>query len=280
MIGSGPNSRLPVTRPARPGTTEFDRLISELITKWELLGGAVGVVESGRLVVARGYGYADVERTIPVSPEMGFRIASVSKPITAVAVLRLVDHGYLSLDDRAMAFLDDIVSPAAVADHRVQDITIRMLLQHSAGWETDGYDPMFETTEIARAAGTSPPAGPSTIIRHMFAQELDFTPGTKHVYSNFGYCILGRIIERVTGESYESAIQSTILDEVGSSGMHVGHSSPDQRAPGEVAYESNSDAASVFPNGGTVPFADGGFHLEGMDAHGDGLLRLSTSYGL
>jgi len=268
MIGSGPNSRLPVTRPARPGTTEFDRLISELITKWELPGGAVGVVESGRLVLARGYGYADVERTTPVSPDMRFRTASVSKPITAVAVLRLVDHGHLSLEDRAVTFLDEIISPAEVADPRVQDITIRMLLQHSAGWGGNGYDPMFDTVAIARATGTSPPADPQTIIRHMFAQELDFTPGTKHVYSNFGYCILGRIIERVTGEFYESAVQSVILDEMGISGMHVGHSSPDQRAPSEVAYESNSDTASVFSTDRTVPFADGGFHLEGMDAHG------------
>jgi len=268
MIESDLNGRLPVTRPARPGTTEFDRLISELITKWELPGGAVGVVESGRLVLARGYGYADVERTTPVTPEMRFRTASVSKPITAVVVLRLVDHGRLSLDDRAVTFLDDIVSPADVADPRVQDITIRMLLQHSGGWGGDGYDPMFNTVAIARSAGVAPPAGPKTIIRHMFAQELDFSPGTKHVYSNFGYCILGRIIERVTGESYESAVHSVVLDEMGINGIHVGHSSPDRRALGEVAYESNSDTASVFATDRTVPFADGGFYLEGMDAHG------------
>ena len=268
MSGSDSTGRLPVTRPASPGTTEFDRLISELIAKWELPGGAVGVVESGRLVLARGYGYADVERTVPVAPDMRFRIASVSKPITAVAVLRLVDDGHLSLDDQAVALLDHIVSPAELTDPRIKDITVRMLLQHSAGWEPDGYDPMFDTTEIARAAGTSPPAGPQTIIRHMLTQELDYTPGTKHVYSNFGYCILGRIIERVTGEPYESAIQSTVLDEMGISGIHVGRTRPDQRAKGEVAYESNTDTASVFPGEGAVPFADGGFHLEGMDAHG------------
>ena len=267
MLGSDTDSRLPVTRPARPGTTEFDRLISEFITKWELPGGAVGVVESGRLVLARGYGYADVERTTPVSPDMRFRTASVSKPITAVAVLRLIDHGHLSLDDRATALLDDIVSPAEIADPRVRDITVRMLLQHSAGWTREIYDPMFNTVAIARAADTSPPASPEMVIRHVLAEELDFTPGTQHVYSNLGYCILGRIIEQVTGESYDSAVQSVILDEMGINSMHIGHSRPAHRAPGEVAYES-TDTTSVFPNEGTVPSADGGFHLEAMDAHG------------
>src|SRR5688572_6817044 len=186
----------------------FDQVISDLMKTHKVPGGAVAVVKDGRLVYARGFGYADVENKVTVAPHALFRIASVSKPITAVAILRLVEAGKLELTQKVLPLIPDLQPPAgATMDPRWQNITILNLLQHTGGWDRDkpgGFDPMFRPSTAAAAVGAPAPASGETVIRYMLGQPLDFDPGTKYVYSNFGYTILGRIIERVSGMSYEN----------------------------------------------------------------------------
>ena len=262
---------IPMTGTAVPELASFDRVITDLMKKWGIPGGAIAVVKDGRLVLARGYGYADVQANTPVAPDALFRIASVSKPVTAVAILRLVEEGRLDLDAKAFPLLPSLTPPAgSTVDARLDAITIRQLLTHLGGWDRDrSYDPMFRATQIATALGTTGPASAESVIRFMRGQPLDFTPGERYAYSNFGYAVLGRVIERVTGQSYGAYVTDAVLRPMGVTRMRLGRSLLADRAPGEVRYyDGGGVTSSVFTANAAVPWPYGGFHLEAMDAHG------------
>ncbi len=280
-----PAEETPVTGTAVPSMASFDREIPTLMKKWGIPGGAVAVVRDGRLVFARGYGWANVEGKEPVQPDALFRIASVSKPVTAAAVMKLVEEGRLELNAKAYAIRSDLAPPpGGVADPRIRDVTVRQLLHHAGGWDRDrSFDPMFRPSAAAEAVGAPAPASAETVMRYMMGQPLDFQPGERYAYSNFGYAVLGRVIEKVSGESYEAYVKRAILAPAGINRMRLGRSLAADRAPDEVRYYDGATAPSVFPGGGTVPAAYGGFHLEAMDAHGGwiasavDLLRFATA---
>lgn len=252
----------------------FDERIAALMKKYEIPAGAVAIAKDDRLVYAEGFGYADRNHMTPVRPEMLFRIASVSKPITAVATLRLVDQVQLTLDERVFDRLTQFdLDAVPELDARLRTITIRQLLEHSGGWDREAsFDPMFRAVEIAEELGEPPPAGPDAVIRYMLKRKLDFDPGTKQAYSNFGYCLLGRILEQATGKSYEDAVKQLVLAPAGVSRMRLGKSRVQDQSPDEVWYDDETageTTASVFPDDqAPVSWCYGGFHLEAMDAHG------------
>ena len=161
---------LPLTGQAVPGMASFDHVISALMKKHKVPGGAVAVVKDGKLVYARGFGYADVENKVTVAPDALFRIASVSKPFTAVAILKLVEAHKLDLTQNVLPLISDLQAPAGTTmDPRWQNITILNLLQHTGGWDRDrqgGFDPMF-LPGAAAAVGAPAPASAETVIRYM-----------------------------------------------------------------------------------------------------------------
>ncbi len=252
----------------------FQKVIGQLMTKWNIPGGAVALVRNEKLVMAEGYGLSDKSAGTAAEAESLFRIASLSKPVTAVAVLKLVESGALGLDDKAFTILSDLEPPpGATVDPRIYDITVRDLLRHSGGWDRDlSFDPMFKSRDIAAATGVATPPDAVTIIRYMMGQPLDFTPGTRYAYSNFGYCILGRIIEEVTGKTYEAHVVEDVLPLMGIGRMKQGRSLEADRAEGEAAYYDYPGAPlalSAFTTDVvTVPWPYGGFAIEPMDSHG------------
>jgi CubicO group peptidase (beta-lactamase class C family) len=265
---------LPITGPAAPGMERVDAAMQALMAKYHCPGGQIAVTRQGRLVLARGYGFADRDQATPVEPDALFRIASLSKLITATAILQLVEQKRLSLDARAFALLPHLrPPPGAKPDRRLADITVRHLLQHTGGWDRSvSGDPMFQPLEMARAAGAPAPASADAIIRAMLGRPLDFAPGTKYAYSNFGYNVLGRIIEAVSGETYAGFVAAHVLGPAGAGRMQQGRSLEPARLPGEVKYYADAalrPVASVFSTRGEkVPVPYGGFNLEAMDAHG------------
>ncbi len=104
----------------------------------------------------------------------------------------------------------------------------------------------------------------------MLKQPLDFEPGSRYAYSNFGYCLLGRLIERLTSDSYEKYVQKAVLEPIGITDMRLGHTQLDQRAPREVRYYHPGNGRSVFQAqlGEPAPMPYGAWYLEAMDAHG------------
>lgn len=253
-----------------PALAAFDSIIPAIMSRWGIPGGAVGVVKDGRLVMARGYGLADRDAGEIVQPTSLFRIASVSKPITAAAIMKLHEEGRLDVGAKAFSALSDLEPPeGSTQDPRLAQISLGELLYHSGGWNRDAtFDPMFRPGVAAEAVGAPAPATAETVIRYMLGQPLQFNPGSAYSYSNFGYAVLGRNIERVTGTSYEEYVRSEVLAPLGISKMQIGRTLPWERAAGEVEYYDPATAQSVFPGGGTVAFPDGGFYLEAMDAHG------------
>lgn len=285
------NRAVGATNEPRPGTSTgadakapakktvaqaFDAEMEAFMSAREVPGGALAVVRNRRLVYARGYGLADRERKIAATPATLFRIASVSKPITAVAILKLVELHRLDLDSPAWKILGPEAMAAAnkigAIDPRLERITVRHLLHHTGGWDRDkSFDPMFRSSLIADKMGDPRPASPDSVIRYMSGQPLDFDPGARYAYSNFGYCLLGRIIEKLSGESYEQFVKKRILAPVGVKRMRIGATLNGKQAQGESRYylAEEKEATSVFPGSAEkVPWPYGGFCLESMDAHG------------
>jgi CubicO group peptidase (beta-lactamase class C family) len=274
----------------QPVLESFDDAIETQLRAQKLPGASLAVVRDGRLVYAKGYGYADLEAKVPVSPSSLFRIASVSKPVTAAAILKLVEEGKLDLGARAFEILGlKPASPDASIDPRLAQITVGELLHHTGGWNRDkSGDPMFKSRTIAAALGIPSPPNAVAIIRFMLSQPLDFDPGTRMAYSNFGYCVLGRVIEQVTGESYENYVKRAVLAPMGITRMTLGRTLPEHRAADEVRYYApGKPLRSVFDTGKEKEVVSpyGAFSLEAMDAHGGwlasavDLVRFASSLG-
>jgi len=251
----------------------FDARLEDFMRRRRTPGGAVAVVKDRRLVYARGYGWADREGEVAATPETLFRVASVSKPITAAAILQLVERGRLDLETRVFTLLDleARLEPEDRLDDRWRRVTIRHLLHHTGGWDRDrSGDPMFVAQRtLARRSPDLPEGSPWRVIRHQLARPLDFDPGARYAYSNFGYCLLGRVIEKLEGRSYEAFVREATLAPAGIRRMRLGRSREDQRAEGEARYYT-SDPPDPAKEGGTASRsgAYGAFNLEAMDAHG------------
>ena len=257
----------------------YDQVIPDLMRKHAIPGGAVAVLRDGRLIYARGFGYAHVENRTPVQPDALFRVASVSKPITSAAIMKLVEEGKLTLHDRVAPLIAHLTpAQGATVDPRWEQITIRQLLNHTGGWDRDkpngGFDPMDRPALAAAAVNAPAPASAETIIRYMKGMPLDFNPGERWVYSNFGYAILGRVIERLSGMPYEAYVRARVLQPVGANRTRSGRTRMGHALADEVKYYWPGAAVnappvpSVFPGEGMVPFNYGGYHLEAMDASG------------
>jgi N-acyl-D-amino-acid deacylase len=266
-----------VTGPALPKLAAYDELMSAFLREHNPPGAALAVTYHGRLVYARGFGHADVEKQEPVRPASLFRIASVSKPFTATAVMHLVEKGKLKLDERVLPILklQPHLERGARIDPRWQEITVRQCLQHTAGWDRDkSFDPMSaETAEnVAKALRVPLPIEPRQIIRYTMGKPLDFDPGTAYVYSNFGYCVLGRVIEAVAGKPYEEFVQGEILAPLGIGDMRLGKNLLKDRAAGEVKYYDGKHrtgrAISGPKIGEEAPLPYGVECIETMDANG------------
>lgn len=239
--------------------SERDKIVklgTEFLQKYSLPGVSLAMSYRGKLKLLACFGYADQENRKPVQPTHLFRVASVSKPITSVTILKLVERQTLTLDDKifgAGGHLETLANAVAKIPERrrVEEITIRHLLEHSGGGWTNKRDerPMFAEP----ALGLSHP----DLIRWTLANvPLKSDPGTQFAYSNFGYCLLGRVIEKVTGKPYEQAVQDLVLKATGAKNTHIGGHTLKQRRPNEVVYYDQYDPYG--PN----------MDVSRMDAHG------------
>lgn len=252
----------------------FDTLMLATMAKHSLPGGQLAIARDGRLVYDRGFGYASVEDNERVDPDHLFRIASTSKPITAVAILKLVDAGDLELKTPVFPLLALEPPPNAPRDARLDSITIEHLLVHAGGWNSaSGVDPQYLPWPMMASLvlDAEVPAEAETIIRYVLSQPLDFDPGTVSAYSNFGFNVLGRVIERISGQPYEQFVVDEVLTPAGITTMKIAGTRLDERAAGEVRYYSPpglSMRESVYPGEGFVPVGYGSFYMPSLDAHG------------
>ncbi|GAB5406174.1 MAG: hypothetical protein Aurels2KO_44050 [Aureliella sp.] len=244
-------------------------MMLEFLEDHSVPGASLAISRYGRLLYSRGFGYRDADRAKPVLPSTRFRIASISKPVTSAAIVTLVLARKLDLDDPLSKFLTE--DEQAVATEQIQAITVRQLLQHQAGWDREeSFDPMFSALRIGRELRMQSPVDINATINFMLARPLDFQPGTRYAYSNFGYCLLGRIIERVSKMPYDQFVTSRVFKPLGVRTPVLARSL--QPAKGETYYTHRSGEPAIGVVGGVlgekVPFPYGGWQIENMDAHG------------
>ncbi len=258
-----------ILRAADP-TRSLDEAMQGLLHKHALPGGALGIARKGQTVYAKGFGLANRERAEAVRADTRFRLASVTKPLTATAILKLCEQGRLALGDTVLPKLGLEPLSGHLVDPRWQQVTVRQLLQHCGGWDKEiSGDPLFQSREISRDAGLAGPADAQTTVRWMLGRPLDYAPGTRYAYCNFGYCLLGRLIEAVTGESYAQAMQRLVITPCGAKGLELGHTLTP--LPNESTYYHHDATLGpgIFPaHPEQVTWPYGTFSLEANDANG------------
>jgi len=196
---------------------------------YEVPGLSVAIARQGRLAYVESFGVADTSTGELVTTSHLFRIASVSKPITSVGVFTLVEQGKLKLSDKIFG-LNGILGSAfdVPRETNLTDITVGYLLTHlSGGWSNGPNDPMSAHKEKNH----------KELISWTLANyPLAYQPGTRFLYSNFGYCLLGRVIERISGKSYSEYIRDAVLAPCGITTMRIAGNTRAERAEKEVVY--------------------------------------------
>ena len=254
--------------------SEFiDQRIERFRNQHSLKGMTLAIVKNEKLVFVKGYGFADEEDSIPASPNQLFRIASVSKLITAIGIMKLVENLKISLDSKVFGkygILND-ENFLHIKDKRIEKISIRNLLNHSAGWTQHYGDLAFLPKLVAKGVGESLPINVDSYIKFVTMRRLHFEPGTNSAYSNLGYIILGKVISKVSGMEYEKFIKENILLPAGITDMQLGGSFYEDKLPNEVKYYQPEDAKyeEAFDGSGRLfPKTYGGNDMKVLGAAG------------
>lgn len=256
--------------------SEFEQAekgFGQFMKRWELKGASVAIARDGKLVYAKGFGFSSLEDSLVTEPYHRFRVASISKLVTAVAVLKLQEQGKLSVNDKVFGpegILDDTLF-ASPKDKRVFDITVGHLLAHKGGWSQRYGDQMFMPLVVSETMNVPLPVDASTIIRFALSKNLHFTPGTGQSYSNLGYSILGLVIEKISGMTYEEYCNKEILRPLGIYDMTLARNLPGQKGALEVTYYEIPEALpkpSVYGTGEMLLASRGGNDIEALGAAG------------
>lgn len=252
----------------------IDRKVERFMQQWRLVGCALAIVKDERLVYARGFGFADREKKISAQPFHQFRIASVSKLFTAIAIMHLVEAGKIRLEDPVFGpegILNDSIF-LDIADPLAYKIEVQHLLRHTGGWRNQlRRDPMFAPQAVAQIMEVSSPPSLDKVIQFMLSQTGYFEPGSLYDYSNFGYCVLGKIIEKKTGMLYESYLQQHILAPMGIHKMQMTSNTYEQKHSLEVKYYEHEKAKkniSIYNPQDSASRAYEGTDTQGLGAAG------------
>jgi CubicO group peptidase (beta-lactamase class C family) len=238
----------------------FESTVAQFADHHEVSAVSYCVSRGGTTLVRKALGFADEQKTVPLTPDTRFRIASVSKPVTAAAVKTLIRDGKLSADDRVTKILAPPAWPAPT-DGRWNDITIHHLLEHRGGWDrAKAGDPMFMAARIREETGRYA-ARPDDVVRWMMTQPLQFDPGGDPQYSNFGYCTLGRVLEAKTGEPYLPFIRKTIAGPCGIASWDLSLRGREHARTNEVWYDMDGggedfDVGLMDAHGGLISTAE------------------------
>lgn len=236
-------------KPSGRELAAMAEMVQRFMTEHHVPGLSLAIARQGHLVYQQGFGVADRDTGEKVTPGHLFRIASVSKPVTAVAIFSLIGQGRLKLDDRV--FGEQGVLKFDFGKNypgMVEKITVHHLLTHTCGgWQNDGKDPMFRKPEFKHQ---------ELIEWTLRDHPLEHEPGRHHAYSNFGYCILGRVVEKLTGRSYADHVRQEILAKCGATTMCLAGNTLRERVKNEVVY---------YAQNGEDPYR---MNVARMDSHG------------
>lgn len=268
----GLNDRITNELSSFSGSTYIEKEMERFLRTWNLKGASIAIVKDEQLVYAHGFGIADLDSNV-VQPSHLFRVASISKLITAIGIMHLVEDKKLSLDDKVFG-ADAILKYKVfdeVRDKSLYRITVRDLLAHAAGWSQRYGDPAFLPLKIAELVEDEAPATMYSYYKYIASRRLTYRPGTSYSYSNMGYMFLADVISTASGMPYEDYIRNHILIPNGIYDMHIGASFQSDKRTNEVNYwvEEENDSIPCFDGSGQlVSKANGGNHIELLGAAG------------
>lgn len=232
-----------------PQLEDMENKIKRYLLRWEINGAQIAVTRNDSLLYVKGFGWADMEKKQEMQPSNIMRLASVSKLLTAVGVMRLAEVGTLKLSDHVFGpkgILNDTTFTNAIKDQRYLDITVEQLLRHKAGFTTGAGDPMFSTRYIMMQNRLTTPPDNNTLMKILLKRRLGFTPGTAKRYSNVGYTLLSMIIEKKTRMSYEDYMRRFVFEPAGCYDFHIAGSYEKDRRRNEVKYYMHKGSEPVY----------------------------------
>ena len=272
---------LPVTGVRVPEFAELDATMQSYMQSKGITAGMAAVMRNGVPIYHRAFGWDDQAQTIPLQPDAVMRIASVTKPLTAAAVRKLIAAGEFNLNDRVFSLdgpgsgLLDYTSVGA-PDARLRDVTVEHLLRHRGGWDRDkAGDLTYRERQIAQAMSIPSPPGRDATVRWIMGQPLQFNPGSREAYSNIGYLLLGLIVEKYSGKPHIDYLREDVFAPLGvpANQLIAGRTFAEDHDPREPYYDSSGDNdLNVFwpakGAGPSVPAAYGGWDHEARIGQG------------
>ncbi|MBQ6580733.1 MAG: beta-lactamase family protein [Alistipes sp.] len=224
-----------------PTTRRMEQYIERWMSRNAIKGASLAVMRNEQLIYCKGFGWADKEMERKANVGDIYRMASASKLITAVGIMKLIDEGRLTLDSKVFGPEGILSHFTEIKDKRAHNITVRQLLNHTSGFSRRMGDPMFRIADVMRweELDTTPTA--DELIAFQLGLRLRGAPGGSAQYSNVGYLVLSRVIEQVSGMGYEEYLQEHVLWPAGCYDMHIARNYYKDRYPGEVKYYGHDE---------------------------------------
>lgn len=267
-----------------------DSVIQAFMNQWGIPSVSMAISKDEKVIYDRAFGFWDLNGQDSTNPEMMYRIASVSKPVTVMAIRKLIEAGKFSKDDKVFGPSGVLsVHPSShkfqYTDPRIDSITVDHLINHRGGWDRDsscfpnptspypwwfgGCEPFVAPLHVTEDIGSTNPIKAEDYVVFMLKKGLDFSPGARYTYSNVGYGVLGEIVRAHAGVSYESYLKDSIMIPNGIYDMHLGESFMQDRRIREVQYEGNGGGNYAYDNSGViVPWEYGGYNVRSLGSFG------------
>ena len=249
-------------------TRRFDASINRFMRYWGIRGGSFALMRNDSLLYAKGYGYANTQDSIPCEVKNIFRVASVSKLLTAVAVMHLDETKQLSTQDFVFGE-EGILNDTLFLDYRdkkIKQITVEHLLRHTSGFSNPHGDAAFNMELVAQFLDKPLPLSMDDMVLYATKNRLRAVPGGRFNYSNLGYIVLSKVIEKVSGMPYETYIKDSILAPIGCYDIHLANNYSEGFRENEVTYYEVKEAEPVPAYDGTDTLVMKS--LGGNDVHG------------
>ncbi len=260
----------------------FDNRMKQVMQSKGVRAAALTIGQNGTIVLSRAYTWAEPDYPI-AQPNTLFRLASVSKMFTSAGIYELLQAKKVSADTKVFPLLGITPLPGQTVPAHLNDITIQNLIDHKGGWDATlaGFDPVFYSRKIAQAMSLSTFPTKRQMAQYMVGQPLQFPPGTnpnlmdskgnpRKPYSNFGYVMLGLVVEDLTGKSFTDFVKQSICAPLGIADVFLGQTLMSHRRPNEALAEDPGLVPTAFSpdSDELLPAAYGGFVVETMDAGG------------
>ncbi len=249
-------------------TEKFDAAIRRFMRYWDIKGASFALMKNDSLIYAKGYGYSDIKDSIECEVKNVFRVASVSKLITAVAIMRLCETGKLTTQDFVFGE-EGILCDSLFLNYRdknIKKITVEHLLRHTGGFANPHGDAAFNTDLVAKYLGKELPLSMDDMVQYATRIRLRARPGGWFNYSNLGYIILSKVVEKASGMPYETYVKDSVLAPMGCYDMHLANNFSDEFLENEVKYYEVREAEPVpaYDGSDTLVMKSRG----GNDVHG------------